>query len=54
MKTKIVFSLAAIAVLGYWALSTKNEVVESAVFTLKVKLGLAEYKTGGFTAAQQN
>ena len=51
MKTKIILSVGAIAALAYWAMTTKNEVVESAVFPLKVKLGMASYKTDGTAAA---
>ena len=46
-KIAIGISLAAFVV---WAFTTKNEVVESAVFPAKVKLGMAKYKTDGLTA----
>ena len=41
-STKVFIGLGVIGL--YWALTTKNEVVESIVFPLKVKLGLAERK----------
>jgi hypothetical protein len=49
MKTGIgiVLGIGTLIAVGCWALTTKNEVVESAVFPLKVKLGLAQYKKGG-------
>ena len=43
-STKLFIGLGVTAVGLYWALTTKNEVVESIVFPLKVKLGLAERK----------
>ncbi len=42
-KTKIFIGLGLTAI-AYWALTTKNEVVESIVFPVKVKLGLAKRK----------
>ena len=51
MKTKIILGMGAVAALAYWAMTTKNEVVESAVFPLKVKLGMAQYKTDGTAVA---
>lgn len=40
--SKAILALGALS-LAYWCLTTKNEVVESAVFPVKVKLGLADY-----------
>ena len=37
----------ALALLALWVMTTKNEVVESAVFPLKVKMGFAQYKNAG-------
>ncbi len=48
-ETKIYIGLG-ITVLVVWAFTTKNEVVESIVFPIKVKLGLAKYKTDGIAA----
>ena len=45
-KIAIGISLAALVV---WAFTTKNEVVESAVFPVKVKLGLAGHNTDKLT-----
>lgn len=41
-KHKIIFGFSAFVFLLIWAMRTKNEVVESIVFPLKVKLGLAK------------
>ena len=41
-STKLFIGLGVTTIGLYWALTTKNEVVESIVFPLKVKLGLAE------------
>ena len=46
-STKILLGVGAFAVIAGWMLTTKNEVVESLVFPLKVKLGMAKYKTVG-------
>jgi len=37
---KYVLGIGVFAVLVYWSLTTKNEVVESLVYPLKAKLGL--------------
>lgn len=52
MKTeyKIAIGVSA-ALFCFWVLTTKNEVVEGMVYPLKVKLGLAEYKTTDGTVA---
>lgn len=42
--TKVFLGVAGIALISYWCLTTKNEVVESVVYPLKVKLGLAKYQ----------
>ncbi len=49
-STKIFIGLAVTSAAVCWAMTTKNEVVESVVFPLKVKLGLAEYKATGIVA----
>jgi hypothetical protein len=40
--TKILLGVAGVIALVYWALTTKNEVIESAVYPLKIKLGLVK------------
>ena len=40
-RTKYLLAAGAAVAVGAWALTTKNEVIESMVFPLKVKLGLA-------------
>ena len=49
-RTKILLGVGAFAIIAGWMLTTKNEVMESFVFPLKIKLGLAKYKTGGTAA----
>ena len=42
-KIKMFLGVAALSAIALWMLTTKNEVVESLIFPLKVKLGIAKY-----------
>ena len=53
-KIKMFLGVAALSAIALWMLTTKNEVVESLIFPLKVKLGIAKYSNDSGTMEWQD